>query len=217
MIRLSNVTKYYEVKGSRKYIMRNVSLTIPSSMNIGILGCNGAGKSTFLRMLGGIDFPNMGRILSNKKISWPLGLTSGFQGSLTGKENAQFICRVYSKSDAELRRTLKFICEFSELGRYFDMPVKSYSTGMRARLGFATSLAFEFDYYLIDETLSVGDQQFRQKCTAALKNFSAQRNILLVSHNMKVLEQMCDSGILLKDGQFTYFEDVREAIKTYTA
>ena len=217
MIRLANVTKYYEVKGNRKYLMRNVSLTIPSIKNIGILGSNGAGKSTFLRMLGGIDFPNKGRIVSNKKISWPLGLTSGFQGSLTGKENAQFICRVYSKSDAELRRTLNFIYEFSELGRYFDMPVKSYSTGMRARLGFAVSLAFEFDYYLIDETLSVGDQKFRQKCTTALRNFSTKRNILLVSHNMKVLEQMCDSGILLKDGEFTYFEDVREAIKAYTA
>jgi capsular polysaccharide transport system ATP-binding protein len=216
MIRLSSVTKYYEVKGRRKYLMRDVSLTIPSSINIGILGSNGAGKSTFLRMLGGIDFPNMGRIISNKKISWPLGLTSSFQGSLTGKENAQFICRVYSKSDAELRRTLNFICEFSELGRYFDMPVKSYSTGMRARLGFATSLAFEFDYYLIDETLSVGDQKFRQKCTTALKNFSAKRNFLLVSHNMKVLEQMCNSGILLKDGEFTYFEDVQDAIKAYT-
>jgi capsular polysaccharide transport system ATP-binding protein len=217
MIRLSNVTKYYEVKGRRKYLMRNVSLTIPSILNIGILGSNGAGKSTFLRMLGGIDFPNKGRIISDKKISWPLGLTSGFQGSLTGKENAQFICRVYSRSDAELRRTLDFINEFSELGRYFDMPVKSYSTGMRARLGFAMSLAFEFDYYLIDETLSVGDQKFRQKCTAALKNFSTKRNILLVSHNMKVLEQMCDSGILLKDGEFTYFEDIREATKAYTA
>jgi capsular polysaccharide transport system ATP-binding protein len=217
MIRLANVTKYYEVKGSRKYLMRNVSLTIPSFINIGILGSNGAGKSTFLRMLGGIDFPNKGRIVSNKKISWPLGLTSGFQGSLTGKENAQFICRVYSKSDAELSRTLNFINEFSELGRYFDMPVKSYSTGMRARLGFAVSLAFEFDYYLIDETLSVGDQQFRQKCTTTLRNFREKRNILLVSHNMKVLEQMCDSGILLKDGEFTYFEDVREAIKAYTA
>jgi capsular polysaccharide transport system ATP-binding protein len=217
MIRLANVTKYYEVKGSRKYLMRNVSLTIPSIINVGILGSNGAGKSTFLRMLGGIDFPNKGRIVSNKKISWPLGLTSGFQGSLTGKENAQFVSRVYSKSDAELHRTLNFVYEFSELGRYFDMPVKSYSTGMRARLGFAMSLAFEFDYYLIDETLSVGDQKFRQKCTIALKNFSAKRNILLVSHNMKVLEQMCDSGILLKGGEFTYFEDIREAIKAYAA
>jgi capsular polysaccharide transport system ATP-binding protein len=217
MIRLSNVTKYYEVKGRRKYLMRDVSLTIPSTINVGILGSNGAGKSTFLRMLGRIDFPNKGRIVSNKKISWPLGLTSGFQGSLTGKENAQFICRVYSKSDAELRRTLSFINEFSELGRYFDMPVKSYSTGMRARLGFATSLAFEFDYYLIDETLSVGDQKFRQKCTTALKNFSTKRNILLVSHNMKVLEQMCDSGILLKDGEFSYFDDIREAVKAYAS
>ena len=217
MIRLSNVTKYYDVKGRRKYLMRDVSLTIPSCINVGILGSNGAGKSTFLRMLGRIDFPNKGRIVSNKKISWPLGLTSGFQGSLTGKENAQFICRVYSKSDSELRRTLNFINEFSELGQYFDMPVKSYSTGMRARLGFATSLAFEFDYYLIDETLSVGDQKFRQKCTTALKNFSTKRNILLVSHNMKVLEQMCESGILLKDGEFSYFEDIREAVKAYAS
>lgn len=215
MIRLEKVTKYYDVKGGRKYIMRDVSLTIPPKTNLGILGRNGVGKSTLLRILGGIDFPNRGRIVSDKNFSWPLGLTGGVQGSLTGRENARFICRVYSKSETELRRTLDFVYDFSELGTYFDMPVKTYSSGMRARLGFALSLAFDFEYYLIDETLSVGDQQFKEKCTRALTDLGEKSNFLLVNHNMQVLQQMCQAGILLQNGHLTYFDDIKDAVRTY--
>ena len=149
MIRLENVTKYFEVKAGRKYLLKDVTLTIPGGFNVGILGRNGAGKSTLLRMLGGIDFPNSGRIDADVDFSWPLGLAGGFQGSLTGKENAQFICRVYSRTEAQLQETLNFVLEFSELGHYFDMPVKTYSSGMRSRLAFAISMAFDFDYYLM--------------------------------------------------------------------
>ncbi len=215
MIRLENITKYFIVKGKRKYILKDITLTIPDRINVSILGRNGAGKSTLLRMLGGIDFPNSGRIEADVAFSWPLGLAGGFQGSLTGKENAQFVCRVYSRTKNQLKDTLKFILDFSELGHYFDMPVKTYSTGMKARLAFATSLAFDFDYYLIDETLSVGDVKFRKKCQAALDELKKKRNILLVSHAMPVLKQMCDSGIVLSDGRMTYFEDIQQAIECY--
>jgi len=215
MIRLENVTKYFDVKGSRKYVMQDISLTIPGGTNVGIIGRNGAGKSTLLRMLGGIDFPNKGRITSTYNFSWPLGLAGGVQGSLTGKENAKFVCRIHSHSEDELKETLSFVQDFSELGRYFDMPVKTYSSGMRARLGFAVSLAFDFDYYLIDETLSVGDANFRKKCTDALMNLKDKRNILLVNHNAKALKQLCDSGVVLKDGQLTYFDDVEKAVSYY--
>jgi capsular polysaccharide transport system ATP-binding protein len=215
MIRLENATKYFDVKGERKYIMRDVTLTIPSNISVGILGCNGAGKSTFLRMLGGIDFPNSGRIVSEHHFSWPLGLAGGVQGSLTGKENAKFVCRVYSRTESELNDTLQFVQDFSELGRYFDMPVKTYSSGMRARLGFAMSLAFDFDYYLIDETLAVGDARFKEKCRQALEKLKESSNILLVNHNPQPLRQLCEAGVVLDDGQLTYFDNIDDAIKFY--
>jgi len=215
MIQLKNVTKYFEVKAERKYLLKDVTLTIPGGLNVGILGRNGVGKSTLLRMLGGIDFPNSGRIDADVDFSWPLGLSGGFQGSLTGKENAQFICRVYSRTEAQLQKTLNFVLEFSELGNYFDMPVKSYSSGMRSRLAFAMSMAFDFDYYLIDETLSVGDAIFKKKCQAALDDLKKKRNILMVSHGMPILKQMCDSGIVLEDGRLNYFEDINDAIACY--
>jgi capsular polysaccharide transport system ATP-binding protein len=215
MIRLENVTKYYSVKGKPHYILKDITLSIPVGTNVGILGRNGAGKSTLLRMLGGIDFPNKGRIEAAVDFSWPLGLSGGFQGSLTGRENAQFICRVYSRTAREMEETLDFTFEFSELGAYFNMPIKTYSAGMKARLAFATSLAFDFDYYLIDETLSVGDPQFRKKCTDALNDLLNRRNFLLVSHALPMLKKMCDSGIILADGQMTYFDDVNDAITYY--
>ncbi len=215
MIQLKNVTKYFEVKAERKYLLKDVTLTIPGGLNVGILGRNGVGKSTLLRMLGGIDFPNSGRIDADVDFSWPLGLAGGFQGSLTGKENAQFICRVYSRTENQLKGTLDFVLEFSELGHYFDMPVKTYSSGMRSRLAFAMSMAFDFDYYLIDETLSVGDAIFKKKCQAALDDLKKKRNILMVSHGMPILKQMCDSGIVLEDGRLNYFEDINDAIACY--
>ena len=215
MIHLEKVTKYFEAKKGRKYLLKDVTMTIPSGVNLGILGLNGTGKSTLLRMLGGIDFPNRGRIISDVEFSWPLGLSGGTQGSLTGRENAQFICRVYNKSEQEIEETLAFILEFTELGGYFDMPVKTYSSGMKARLGFATSLAFDFDYYLIDEVLSVGDPKFKLKAKAAMDDLMYKRNFLLVSHSLPVLKQMCDSGIVLTDGRLLYFEDINEAVGYY--
>jgi capsular polysaccharide transport system ATP-binding protein len=217
MIRLEKVTKYFEVRGGRKYLMKDVTLTIPDHRNVGILGRNGAGKSTLLRMLGGIDFPNQGKIVADVEFSWPLGLSGGFQGSLTGKENAQFIGRVYSRSDEQLKETLNFVLDFSELNGYFDMPVKTYSSGMKSRLAFAMSLAFDFDYYLIDETLAVGDAIFKKKCQTALDDLKKRRNILMVSHSMPMLRQMCDCGIVLEDGSLSYYEKIDDAIACYQA
>ncbi|MCP3942067.1 MAG: ABC transporter ATP-binding protein [Desulfobacteraceae bacterium] len=215
MISLKNVTKYYRVNGSKNYILKNVTLDIPSNTNVGIIGKNGAGKSTLLRMIGGIDFPNSGKIESDKKFSWPMALSGGFQGSLSGKENAQFVCRFYGKSHDAIREALAEVEEFSELGKYFYMPIKTYSTGMKSRLGFAMSMAFDFDYYLIDETLSVGDKYFKEKCQKKIKQLQDNKNILLVNHGMAVLKNMCDSGILLNDGEMQYFENIDDAIKEY--
>jgi capsular polysaccharide transport system ATP-binding protein len=215
MIVLENATKFYKTEKGKKFILKNVSLKIPSGVNVGILGVNGAGKSTLLRMLGGIDFPNSGRIYSNKTFSWPMGLAGGFQGSMTGRQNVRFVCRVFSKTQKEINKIIDFVKEFSELGEYFDMPIKTYSSGMRSRLTFALSLAFDFDYLLIDETLSVGDARFKQKSKNALLEKIKNSNVLMVSHSMSDLKTICDVGIVLHNGNLTFYEKIDDAILRY--
>lgn len=216
MISLHHVTKYYETTLGRKYILDDVSLQIPSGTNIGILGRNGAGKSTLLRMLGGIDFPTSGHIVSDKTFSWPMGLSGGFQGSMTGRQNTKFVCRLYGQSDHEIRQAIESVRAFSELGQYFDMPIKTYSSGMKSRLSFGLSLVFDFDYLIIDETLSVGDSGFQRKSKEALKQKIAHCNILLCSHSMPVLSELCSAGIVVGDGQLRYFDAIDAAIEAYS-
>jgi capsular polysaccharide transport system ATP-binding protein len=215
MISLLNVTKFYKTNSGKRVILDNISLTIPEKTNIAILGRNGSGKSTFMRMLGKIEYPNSGTIESTKTFSWPLGLSGGFIPNLTGKANVKFVCRLYGKNEEEIKNIIQYVKEFSELGEYFEMPIKTYSSGMRGRLGFGLSLAFNFDYMLIDETLSVGDAKFKQKSKDALMEKIKKCNILFVSHDMKTVSQLCDSGIILHEGQMFYFDNVDEAIKEY--
>ncbi len=215
MIRMENVTKYYPTRAGRNYILCNVTVDLPSKCNIGILGRNGTGKSTLLRLFGGIDYPNSGRIQSEGRISWPMGLQGGVQGSLSGRDNARFICRIYGDSEHEVERKIKYILEFSELDDYFDMPVKTYSSGMRARLSFATSMAFDFDIYLLDEITAVGDQRFKEKSRAALQKKKDTANIIKVSHNMQELIRDCDIGIYLDNGQMHIYDDIEEAVAIY--
>ena len=217
MIELKNATKYFKTNSGRKYILDDVTMNIPPKINIGIMGRNGAGKSTLLRMLGGIDFPTSGEIISDENFSWPMGFSGGFQGSMTGRQNCKFVCRIYNKTDDEMREIIDYIYSFSELGEYFDMPIKKYSSGMRSRLNFGLSLAFDFDYMLIDETLSAGDMYFKEKAQKALEEKMEACNYLLVSHNMQVLEQMCDAGILVDNGKLIYFGKISDAIEAYKA
>jgi capsular polysaccharide transport system ATP-binding protein len=215
MIILENATKYYKTKMGKNYILNNVSMILPQETNIGILGRNGAGKSTLLRMLGGIDFPNKGRIYSDKSFSWPMGLSGGFQGSMTGRQNVKFVCRIFNKNEEEIQKVIAFVLDFSELGNYFDMPIKIYSSGMKGRLSFGLSLAFDFDYLLIDETLSVGDAKFKTKSKNALMKKIEHSNVLMVSHSMSDLKNICDAGIVVNDGKIVYYEDINEAIEKY--
>ena len=215
MIELKNVTKYFKTNSGKKYILKNANLIIPSGTNIGILGRNGAGKSTIMRMLGRIEFPTSGKIISNNTFSWPLGLGGGFVGNMTGRANVKFVCRLYGKGPKEIKNIIDFVYDFSELKDYFDMPIKTYSSGMKSRLSFGLSLAFDFDYMLIDETLSVGDSRFRKKSKDALMKKIENCNVLLVSHDMKTLREICDSGIVVNNGQMKYYDDVNEAIKEY--
>lgn len=215
MITLDNVSKYYPTKSGRHYVLRNVNAVFPQGKSIGVFGRNGTGKSTLLRLLGGIDFPDTGKIKTDSSISWPMGLQGGYQGSLTGRENAQFVCRIYGKNTAQVKEKIAFIKNFSELGRYFDEPVNRYSSGMRSRLAFATSMAFTFDYYLMDELTAVGDPAFKKKCQEALEERKDQSNVIFVSHAVAEIKRLCDIGIFIENGSLLIYNDINEAADRY--
>lgn len=197
MIAIENLTKSYKTQNGRHYVLKDVNLLFPEGKSIAFIGHNGAGKSTLLRIIGGIDRPDKGRIVTDKTISWPVGLSGGFQGSLTGRENVKFVARLYSKNN-ELRDKIDFVKDFSELGKYFDMPIKTYSSGMRSRLGFGLSMAFDFDYYLVDEITAVGDARFKKKCIDLFNQKRDKSNLLMVSHNLNSLADYCDHAILFR-------------------
>lgn len=217
MIALQSVTKTYPLGRSRHYVLRDVSFELPLKRNIGILGRNGAGKSTLLRILGGTTKPDRGRVIRTVSCSWPLGLIGGFQGSMTGRENTEFVCRIYGLDRGTTLRVIHYVEEFSELGSYMDMPAKTYSSGMNARLKFAISMAFEFDVYLVDELTAVGDEVFRRKSQLAFQQMRERATLVFVSHNLKMVQNICDSGILIHQGTLTFFEEVADAVGAYEA
>lgn len=213
MIRFENVAKYFPTRFGPKYVFKNLNVEIPDDRDVAILGANGAGKSTLVRLLGGTDFPSYGRIVTDRFISWPLGLGAGFQGSMSGRENVRFVCRIHGIRDT--RDYEEFVLEFSEIGKSFELPVSSYSSGMRAKFGFAVSMAFDFDTYLIDEIMAVGDQAFRKKCSATLTEKRKTANIVLVSHEEKIIQEHCNAAILLAYGGAEYYESVDRALFRY--
>lgn len=216
MIELRNVTKFYPLNNGVRYVLNDVSLTIPSRTNLAVLGPNGAGKSTFLRLIGGAEPANSGTILTDEEISWPLGLTSGFQGSLTGRQNVLFVCRINGFNIDESRHVIKQVTSFAELGEYFEMPVSTYSSGMRARLSFGLSMAFKFDVYLIDELTSVGDPIFRAKAQAAFDRISKSSTLIFVSHNLKTLKNACQSALFLRDGLADFYPNIDDGLNAYS-
>lgn len=215
MIKIENLTKSYRTPAGRHYVFKDLNIELPSGKSVALVGRNGAGKSTLLRMIGGIDRPDSGNIITDKTISWPVGLSGGFQGSLTGRENVKFVARLYAKKD-ELKEKVAFVEEFAELGKYFDMPIKTYSSGMKSRLGFGLSMAFKFDYYLVDEVTAVGDARFKQKCADLFKERHAEASFLMVSHNLNSLEKFCDIAIYIgRDNSAKTYTKVCDAIKKY--
>ncbi|HDZ8880556.1 ABC transporter ATP-binding protein [Aeromonas dhakensis] len=213
MITLENVSKYYPTKFGRHYVLKNVSFTLPGDRNIGILGANGAGKSTLLRLLGGMDMPNKGKVTRHSRVSWPLALSGGFQGSMTGRENTRFVCRIHGVHDTAAVE--EWVKEFSEIGKHFELPIKGYSSGMKSKFSFAVSMAFDFDIYLTDEITSVGDARFKQKCIDVFTQKRQTASLIMVSHDMKTLRQQCDMGIVLQNGQLTLHDDIEDAITIY--
>lgn len=215
MIELRSVTKSYPTPHGRRYVFRDLNFRFPDGGSIGILGPNGAGKSTLLRLLGGIDTPDRGEVVSDARISWPVGLSGGFQGSLTGRDNIKFVCRVNGARDAVMRDKIRYVEEFAEVGEYFDLPVKMYSSGMRSRLAFGLSMAFDFDYYLIDEVMAVGDPQFREKSQAVFKAKLKISKLILVTHNVSDVRRYCDTVVLLTKGEAQIFPKIEEGIAAY--
>lgn len=212
MIACENIRKSYPAGHGRREVLRGISLTVQKGERIALLGRNGAGKSTLIKQIGGVELPDHGRIIRKMSNSWPIGFNGGFQGSLTGYDNARFIARIYGRSYAEMR---EFVEDFTELGGSLKMPVKTYSSGMRARLAFALSLAIEFDCYLIDEVILVGDQNFQRKCHHELFEKRADRAMIIASHDMNTIRELCNRGLLLHDGKATAYDDVGEAVRAY--
>ena len=214
MIACQNLTKSYPMGSGRKHVLRGINLEIKPGEHIGCLGRNGAGKTTLIKLLGGVELPTSGKIKRTMSVSWPLGFGGGFQGSLTGYDNARFIARIYGHRYSELR---DFVEDFSELGPQLKMPVKTYSSGMRARLAFALSLAIEFDCYLIDEVIMVGDQNFHQKCHHELFEKRGDRALIFASHSADLVREFCDRALVLDQGLATMYSDVNEGLGVYAA
>lgn len=212
MIACRDVSKSYPMGAGRKHVLSGLNLDVARGEHIGLLGRNGAGKSTLIKLIGGVEMPTSGKIVRNMTVSWPLGFGGGFQGSLTGYDNARFIARIYGREYGDLR---EFVEDFTELGRQLRMPVKTYSSGMRARLAFALSLAIEFDCYLIDEVILVGDQNFQRKCHEELFGKRGDRALILASHNAEVIREYCNRAMVLHGGVGTMYDDVGEALERY--
>jgi capsular polysaccharide transport system ATP-binding protein len=214
MIRLTDVCKDYPTRAGPRRVLNNINLTIRPGERVGILGQNGAGKSTLIRLISGAEPATRGTIERNMSVSWPLAFAGGFQGSLTGADNVRFICRIYG---VDFAPRFQFVKDFSELGIYINEPVASYSSGMRARLAFAISMTIDFDCYLIDEVLAVGDARFRERCRVELFENRIDKAMLIVSHSHRYLKGNCDRFLLLRDGIIEEHDDFEEVYFQYKA
>jgi capsular polysaccharide transport system ATP-binding protein len=212
MIEFHDVWKTYTLKGARKPILTGLTLNFPKDRNVAIIGRNGAGKSTLLNMIAGTLTPDWGEIVRNGRTSWPMGFKGGFHGELTGRQNARFVARIYGLGTEEMEA---FVEDFAELDGFIDMPVRTYSSGMKARLAFGVSLAAEFDCYLVDEITGVGDARFKKKCRVAFQERADKSQLIMVSHSNATLRSYCSSALLLENGTGTYYDDLEEALEAY--
>jgi capsular polysaccharide transport system ATP-binding protein len=215
MLELRHLTKSYPTPHGRRYVFRDLSFSFPAGANIGLIGRNGAGKSTLLRLLGGIDAPDSGQVVSDARISFPIGLSGGFASALSARENVAFVGRVHGAHGAQLRELVDFVENFADIGEYFDLPLRMFSSGMRSRVAFGLSMAFDFDYYLIDEVMAVGDAQFKAKSKAVLLEKLQRGNVILTSHAMADIRQFCNVVVHVDAGQVNVYEDVEAGIRAY--
>lgn len=212
MIEFQNVWKTYRIKGDLKPIVQDLNLRFPDDRSIAIIGQNGAGKSTLLNMIAGTLRPDRGEIKLYGRASWPMGFSGGFHPLLTGRQNARFVARIYGAVTEEVEA---FVEEFAELGKFFNMPFRTYSSGMKARLAFGVSLAVRFDIYLVDEITGVGDKRFREKCRTAFEDRLTDGQMIMVSHSEGTLRSYCESALFLRDGQACFYYDLEEGLEAY--
>lgn len=215
MIIVDDVYKRYRSDhGMGKWVLQGVSFTIPPKLNVGLVGRNGAGKSTLLRLIGGIDTPTRGLVERRCRVSWPMGFGGGLAASLTGRQNAKFVCRIHGHEE-DLQDRLRYIEDFAELGESFDEPIKTYSSGMKSRLQFGLSLAFDFDVYISDEVTATGDAAFKDKAAAAFQALSDRAGLIMVSHGEGTLKEFCKAGIWLHEGRAYWFDSINDALTEY--
>ena len=212
LIEFQNVAKAYRSAKASKVILRDFTGAFPRGRNIGLLGLNGAGKSTMLRLISGTEYPDTGTIKRNVRISFPLGFGGSFKSSLSGRENCRFVARIYG---VDVRLVERFVEEFAQLGKYYDMPLATYSSGMRARIAFGVSMAVDFECYLIDEGLSVGDSTFRARAHAIFAAKRERASLIVVSHSASTIRRFCDMGAVLGNGELQLYDNLEEAIREY--
>lgn len=214
MIRFHNLSKTFHLNGISKSIARNVSLTIPSGRSVALLGRNGAGKSTLLRMIAGYISPSSGQIEITGTVSWPVGFAGSFHPDLTGAQNARYIARLYGIDSNAL---VDFAGRFAELGKHLYLPIRSYSSGMTARLAFGISMGIKFDTYLVDEVTAVGDTAFRKKSNALFLDRMRHSGAVVVNHSSTVVRELCDCAIVLEGGELSFYDDVEAALAQHEA
>jgi capsular polysaccharide transport system ATP-binding protein len=212
MLVVRGLTKQFDVNGTTRTLFRDLSFDLPRNGRLALMGRNGQGKSTLIKIIGGVVAPTAGEVRWKMTSSWPMGFGGGFQGGMTGLDNIRFLARIYRRPAKEL---VDKVDDFAELGKMLSMPVKYYSSGMRARLAFGLSLAIEFDCYLIDEIVAVGDAVFAKKSEAALFNVSGDRAFVIASHDLAFLRRTCDRGIVIEDGRAKLFDDIDMAVDVY--
>ena len=212
MIEFRGVSKWYHTPHGRKVVLDGLDLTLPPGTKLGVLGRNGAGKSTLLGMIGGTIKPNRGEIVKRAAISWPLGLGGAYHQDLTGAQNVRFVARIYGVDTEAL---VAYVADFSELGDFMDMPVRSYSSGMRARLAFGMSMGVSFDWYLVDEITAVGDSRFKRKSLAVFRERLQNAGLMMVSHSNRTIREYCTSALVLEGGRAVYYDDVSLALAAH--
>lgn len=212
MIILQNICKSYKTPFGKKIVLDNINMVFEKGKNIGILGLNGAGKSTLMRILCGTERPDSGTVIRKGRVSWPIGFSGGFHGSLTGRENLRFASRIYG---VDIHNVTSFVEDFAELGQYMDMPIKTYSSGMKAKLAFGLSMAIGFDFYLIDEAHAVGDATFRRKSVEVFNERKKNSTLIVVSHSPSVVKENCDTAAILFGGILYQYDNLDAAFSVY--